>query len=115
MTTKIEAIHPHDAAMFIRPMLKDACDKHNIPEDSRKSLFENALDKFHLYSDGSVSQKTGGSIDTFVTSYVKNHSMKKAQAMPDEELRFNKLVELAGEGDMAAYRKCVKNIHSTKD
>lgn len=110
MSTTKYKIHNHDSEMTLKPMLKEACLKHNVSEGAQVELIANGVKQFSIYSDGSV-MPTG--FFNSVDQYVEHHKHDRPPtASPSPEItKEQMLVEMARyarTGNVPLYRKCRK-------
>ncbi len=109
MNTPKHEIHKSDSEMTLKPMLKEACLKHNVPDNVQAEIIKNGVKHFSVYSDGSIMPK--GFYQT-VDEYVEQNRKTVPQIeSPGKSTKEELLVEMARyarTGNVASYRKCRK-------
>lgn len=102
-------IHETDSNMLLKPILREACQKHKIPEDVQAQLIVEGIKQFSIFSDGSV-MPTGryNSVEQFIEKQQHNKPQASSPAKSTKDLLLEKLASHATDGNMSAYRACRK-------
>jgi hypothetical protein len=100
-------IHDTDSKMFLKPMLKEACQKHKVSDDVQAKLIENGVKQFSTFSDGSVIP-TGfyKTVDQYVEKHRHDKSSDRSPAKNTKEQLLAEMGRHAKAGNMTAYREC---------
>jgi hypothetical protein len=102
-------IHGADSKMILRPILREACKTHQIPEGVQKKLIENGVKQFAILSDGTV-MPTGlyGTVDQFVQKQKTELTSDGSSETSSKEAMLVKMAAHARANNSSAYRKCRK-------
>jgi hypothetical protein len=102
-------IHDTDSEMFLKPMLKGACIKHQVSEGVQEKLVADGVKQFAIFSDGSIIP-TGfyKTVDQYVEKHRHDKSLNRSPAKSTKEQLLAEMGRHARAGNMSAYRECRK-------
>ena len=76
MNKPVHKIHDGDSHMFLRPILKSVCERHQVADDLQAQLIGEGLKQFSIFTDGTV-MPTGSYAN--VDHFIQKHKHDKPQ------------------------------------
>ena len=102
-------IHDTDSKMLLKPILKEACRKHQVPETIHEKLIADGVKLFSIFSDGSVIPTRGyQSVDQYVEQHRHDVLPEGSPVKSTKEQLLQEMGRHARAGNMSAYRECRK-------
>ena len=102
-------IHNTDSEMSLKPMLKEACKKHQVSEGVQAKLIADGVKLFSIFSDGSVVPTAGyKTVDDFVQQYRHEKPPQGSSGKTSKQALLEEMTRHSRAGNMSAYRECRK-------
>ena len=109
MKEPVYKIHDTDSNMLLKPIIEEACRKHQVAEDVQGKLIAEGIKQFSIFSDGSV-MPTGfyKTVDQFIEKHKSDKPPQSSSTKSSKELLLDEMARHARAGNMSAYRECRK-------
>ena len=103
-------IHDTDSKMILKPILKEACQKHQVPEGVQAQLIADGIKQFSVFSDGAVIP-TGlkyRTVDQFVEQHKRDKPSGVSLTKRTKDVLLEEMARHGRAGNMSAYKECRK-------